>query len=165
MKVLVLSDSHSGLSFMRRCIDVIRPDAMVHLGDYFDDGQTMAEAFPHIPMHQVPGNCDRNRLVRYYPEVICYDLFGAKIYMTHGHMHFVKQSTHRLLRDARELGAKAVLFGHTHCAVCYQEKDGLWVLNPGSCGSYGGSVGLMEICEGTVMDCKILHTGDLEEML
>ena len=43
MKILVLSDSHAGLSFMRRCIRTVKPDALVHLGDYYDDGAAMAE--------------------------------------------------------------------------------------------------------------------------
>ena len=41
MRVLVLSDSHSALSFMRRCIEHIRPDTVIHLGDYFEDGKAM----------------------------------------------------------------------------------------------------------------------------
>ena len=54
MKILVLSDSHSTLSFMRRCIDAVQPDAMIHLGDHYDDGQAMAEEYPRIPLYQVP---------------------------------------------------------------------------------------------------------------
>ena len=34
-RILVLSDSHSGTSFMRWCVDHVKPDAIVHLGDYF----------------------------------------------------------------------------------------------------------------------------------
>ena len=56
MKILVLSDSHSALSFMRRCISKIKPDAVIHLGDFYEDGQVMAEEFPHIRFHQVPVN-------------------------------------------------------------------------------------------------------------
>ena len=72
MKILVLSDSHAGLSFMRACIQAVKPDAMIHLGDYFEDGKAMAEEFPHIPMHQVPGNCDRYRMMEFHPEELCY---------------------------------------------------------------------------------------------
>ena len=43
MKILVLSDSHSAISFMRCCVEAVCPDAIVHLGDYFDDGQVLAE--------------------------------------------------------------------------------------------------------------------------
>ena len=56
MKILVLSDSHSGLSFMRYAIRTVKPDAVIHLGDYFDDGQTVADENPHLVFHQVAGN-------------------------------------------------------------------------------------------------------------
>lgn len=150
---------------MRRCVRAVRPDALIHLGDYFDDGQTIAEENPQIVMHQVPGNCDRHRMVRYHPEVLCYDVFGVKLYMTHGHNHGVKLGLFGLLRDARAAGAKAALYGHTHCADCHQEEDGLWVINPGSCGSSGGSVGVIEVRDGSIINCKILTNGDLEEIL
>ena len=46
MKILVLSDSHSSLRFMRLALQKIRPDAFIHLGDYYQDAQTMAKEFP-----------------------------------------------------------------------------------------------------------------------
>ena len=164
MKILVLSDSHAGLSFMRACIRAVKPDAMIHLGDYFEDGKDMAEEFPHIPMHQVPGNCDRYRMVAYHPEQICYPVGGVKLFMTHGHNQKVKATLALLKKEAREMGAQAALFGHTHSALCIRE-DGLWLLNPGSCGSYGGSAGLIETENGEITACRILTYGDLEEML
>ena len=60
-KILVLSDSHSGTSFMRWCVDTVKPDAIVHLGDYFDDGWLLHEEYPSISIYQVAGNCDRYR--------------------------------------------------------------------------------------------------------
>ena len=164
MKILVLSDSHAGLSFMRRCIRAVKPDAMIHLGDYYDDGEAMAEENPQIRMHQVPGNCDRYRMIRYEPPVRCYDVCGVKLYMTHGHEHHVKTTLCRLLADARAMGAGAVLYGHTHIADCHQEEDGLWVLNPGACGSSGGSVGVIETMDGQIRSCQILHQADLANL-
>lgn len=165
MKLLVLSDSHAGLSFMRRCIQRIKPDAMIHLGDYFDDGKCMAEEYPSIISHQVPGNCDRYRMVRYYPEMLCYEICGVKFYMTHGHNQKVKLGRYALLQEARQAGADVVLYGHTHCAECYQEEDGFWVMNPGACGSYSGTVGVIEIDNGLIKNCKILRNDDLEAFL
>ena len=159
-----MSDSHSGLSFMRACIKAVKPDAMIHLGDYFEDGADMAEEFPHIPMHQVPGNCDRYRMVAYHPEQLCYPVGGVKLYMTHGHNQKVKMTLALLKKEAREAGAGAALFGHTHSALCVRE-DGLWLLNPGCCSSYGGSVGLIETNNGEITACRILTQKDLEEML
>ena len=85
--------------------------------------------------------------------------------MTHGHMHGVKMGLYRLLKDARDNGVQAVLYGHTHIADCHREEDGLWVLNPGSCGSLGGSAGLIETFGNEIVDCTILRQEDLEEMI
>ena len=162
MKILVLSDSHAGLVFMRRVIRSVKPDAVVHLGDFYDDAEAMAEENPKIRFHMVPGNCDHNRLFNCGPEILCYDVCGVRLYMTHGHKHEVKRTMLPLLKDARAGGAAAVLYGHTHHAVCYQEDDGLWVLNPGACGSSGGSVGLIETDGVTIKACRLLRQADLE---
>ena len=164
MKVLVLSDSHSSLRFMRRCMEILKPDQVIHLGDHYDDGQTLAETYPNILLHQVPGNCDRYRCPLNAQEILCYPVGGVRLYMTHGHRHMVKQGIGLLLKDARQAGAKAALYGHTHAADCHREPDGLWVLNPGSAGSMGGSAGLMEICEGQITRCCILKEKDLEDI-
>ena len=162
MKILVLSDSHSGLGFMRNMIRTIRPDAVIHLGDHYDDGETMAEEFPQLAFHQVCGNCDRYRCPPFAREFLCYAVCGVKLYMTHGHIHGVKMGLYRLLKDARENGAQAVLYGHTHVADCHREEDGLWVLNPGSCGSSAGSAGLIEVENNNIIACRILRQVDLE---
>jgi len=164
-RILVLSDSHSGLSFMRFAIRAVKPDAVVHLGDYYDDGETMAQENRHIPFHQVPGNCDRCRMVGMKPETMCYPVCGAKLFMTHGHLQNVKLiGTDWLLRDAKKAGAQVALYGHTHVADCFREESGLWVLNPGSCGSSGGSVGIIETENNEILSCKILRREELEEL-
>ena len=163
MKILVLSDSHSAMSFMRRSIDAVKPQLLIHLGDYFDDAETIQEEYSHIPMYHVPGNCDRYRCPPGVPEILILPAGGCRLYMTHGHRHNVKLTRGLLLKDARAAGAAAALYGHTHEAECTLEEDGLWVLNPGSCGYGGGSVGLMEVENGTITNCRILRQEDLEE--
>ena len=164
MKILVFSDSHSGLSFMRRCMDRFRPQAVIHLGDYYDDAEALQEEHRQIPFHIVPGNCDRYRCPIGAKEMLCYPVGGVRLFMTHGHNHHVKSGIGALLADARRNQAKAALYGHTHQADCHQE-DGLWVLNPGACGSSGGSVGLIEAENGEIQTVRILKAQDLEEML
>jgi len=161
MKILVLSDSHSTLSFMRRCIEAVKPDAMIHLCDHFDDGEAMKEEFPGIPVYQVPGNCDRYRCPPGQPEILIPRIGGVDLYLTHGHKHSVKSYLGSLLRDARKAGVDAVLYGHTHVPDCHREEDGLWVLNPGSCGYFGGSAGLLEVTDGRIAVCRLLTEEEL----
>lgn len=162
MRILVLSDSHSSLRFMNRCVDKLKPDAIVHLGDYFDDGEALAETYPHIPLHQVAGNCDQYRAPIHARQMLCYTVGGVMLYMTHGHNHHVKQGVGSLLADARRNNASAVLYGHTHIPDCHQEDDGLWVLNPGSAGY---SCGVMEIHSKEITACYLLTEKELEEIL
>lgn len=164
MRILVLSDSHAALSFMRRCVAYAKPDAVVHLGDHYDDGKALAEENKHLIFHQVPGNCDRYRCPPSTAEVLCYEVGGVRLFMTHGHKHFVKSGIGALLADARRNGAQAVLYGHTHIADCHQEPDGLWVLNPGTCGSFSGSAGLVETENNQIIVCRVIRQADWEEM-
>ena len=161
MKILVFSDSHSSLRFMYRCVEAFKPDAIVHLGDHYDDGQALAEKYPHIPVHQVAGNCDKYRAPVSAREMLCYTLGGVMIYMTHGHNHHVKQGLGALLADARKYNARAVLYGHTHIPDCHQEADGLWVMNPGSAGH---SAGVLKTDGQAITACYFLTEKDLEEM-
>lgn len=164
MKILVLSDSHSTLCIMREAVAAIKPNAIIHLGDYFDDGEVIREENMHIPFHSVPGNCDKYRMYQPRPEVLSCPVCGVHLYMTHGHNHHVKQGLYSLLEDAKAANAQAVLFGHTHSAVC-EQRDGLWILNPGSCGHAGGTVGLMEVENREILNCRILRQEDWEELL
>ena len=163
MKILVLSDSHSGLRFMRDCIRWAKPDAVVHLGDHYDDGLTMAEEFPHLRFYQVAGNCDRYRCPLDAREMLCYSLGGVMTFMTHGHNQHVKLGLGGLIAEANRYGAGLALYGHTHKAYCKQEENGMWVMNPGSCGSSGGSAGVVKIQDGQVTACYIITQEDLEQ--
>ena len=165
MKVLVLSDSHASLRFMRKCVERLQPDAVVHLGDHYDDAEALLEMFPHLRMHQVAGNCDKYRAPMHAREMLCYQIGGVMTFMTHGHQQQVKSGIGGLLSEARQYGAQLVLYGHTHVADCHQEEDGLWVLNPGACGSSGDSVGLIETDGTNIISCRILRQEDLEAML
>ena len=54
--------------------------------------------------------------------------------------------------SARNAGAHLLLFGHTHRPCCFQEPDGLWVLNPGSARNTFGLV----LPEGEALSCSLL---------
>lgn len=157
MKILVLSDSHASLHFMRRCVAELQPDVIIHLGDYFSDGETLSEENPTTAFYAVPGNCDRHRMYCAEPETKLVTIAGVRMMLTHGHLHHVKQTLFPLLTDARTMKAEIVMFGHTHQCYCQQEEDGLWVLNPGSCGYGGGSAGVVEVKNGNIQRCWIFR--------
>lgn len=165
MKILVLSDSHSALRFMRQCVEKIKPNAVIHLGDYYDDAQALEEEYPAIRHIRVPGNCDRYRCPPFARQVLCEKVCGVYLFLTHGHTHRVKSGIGALLSDARKCRVQAALYGHTHVADCHLEEDGLWVLNPGSCGYGGGSAGLIETDGNKISACYLVRQANLEEML
>ncbi len=146
---------------MRLAIDKLKPDAVVHLGDFYDDAQAVAQEYPHLIFHTVPGNCDYMRCPPDVARTLCYDVCGLRLYMTHGHLHGVKMGIYRLLEDARRAGARMALFGHTHRFFCDRDAD-MWVLNPGSCGHSGGSVAVIEVKDGEICQCRQVAIPDLE---
>lgn len=160
MKILVLSDSHSHDAFMRRCIDALKPDAVIHLGDHYSDCLDLRFEYREIPFYQVPGNCDGYRLNPDQQWIRVEEIGGVRFYMTHGHLHNVKSHLYALLRDAREAKADVALYGHTHRPDCFQEEDGLWVLNPGTA-SFLASAGVVEIDDGKVSAVYLLTVKDL----
>ena len=62
MKILVLSDSYSALQFMRQCVESVKPDAIIHLGDFFDDGVVIHEENPDIPFNAYRLNSARYKM-------------------------------------------------------------------------------------------------------
>ena len=85
MKILVLSDSHGNVDNMARCVEMVNPRHILHLGDCIRDAEALAELFPEIPMTAVPGNCDWGRTEQ--GEVLV-ELAGRRILLMHGHTHY-----------------------------------------------------------------------------
>jgi predicted phosphodiesterase len=77
----------------------------------------------------------------------------------------VKITTGLLLAEAVRNNAAAALYGHTHIADCRKLSDGMWVLNPGACGSFGGSAGVIETEQGEIKACYLIKSTDLEDRL
>ena len=161
MRILVLSDSHGKLAFMRRCIFRLKPDHVIHLGDHIDDGKVLETENPHIRFHMLPGNCDTFRFFGMEPDILCYPIDDVMFFMTHGHRHGVKSSQEALIAQARTKDARAALFGHTHIPVCRQETDGLWVINPGSCRDTL-TAALIQTQDGKISACTIVGQADIE---
>ena len=133
MKLAVLSDTHGNEFSVMKALQALGPvDGVIHLGDFAADAETSCEKLG-LPLYAVLGNCDFIRPPKGgFKNELLLELEGAKLLLVHGHRHGVDAySTYSARQRAIELGADALLYGHTHVSEVSM-KDGILVLNPGS---------------------------------
>ena len=130
MKAAVFSDTHGNTALMAEAVRRVRPDVLIHLGDYERDTEVLRREFPEIPLYSVCGNCD---MAAMSPLTDTVPLGPVKALICHGHSYAVEYGIDRLVYAAQEQGAKIVLFGHTHSAY-NGECGGVKVVNPGTAG-------------------------------
>lgn len=137
---------------MCRAVELEQPDYVIHLGDGQRDVDVLRRECPQLPVAQVCGNCDFawDQL----PEQLVNEYGGVRMLLCHGHRYRVKYDLLSLRYAACECGAKIALFGHTHQPLL-EESDGIWLMNPGSCG-YGirPTCGIIELSGGS-FTCRI----------
>ena len=130
MKVIVISDTHGNFPLALRACEQAEPiDAIIHLGDS-DDGNDvdLLEQFLNIDVIRVAGNCDPGSAA---PRELLWESNGKRLLLVHGDSYRVKNGMGRLEQRALEIGADAVLFGHTHCATITTLSGKLFI-NPGT---------------------------------
>lgn len=145
MRILVFSDTHGMIEPCIKVISRIRDvDMILHAGDVSSDAEDISYVFPDIPVKYVCGNCEMPRV----SAELEFEADGKKIYLTHGHMHNVKNeyAYTTLINRAKTSGADLAVFGHTHKPVCENFGDFV-LLNPGSA-RYGNTYGVVEIEDG-----------------
>ncbi len=131
MKAAVFSDTHGSTALMVEAVRRLRPDVLIHLGDYERDTEILRREFPEIPLYSVCGNCD---MAVMSPLTDIVPLGPVKAFICHGHSYGVEYNNiDRLVYSAQEQGAKIALFGHTHSAY-NGEAGGVKVINPGTAG-------------------------------
>lgn len=151
MKLLICSDSHGELDYMRRAVEKEKPDRLLHLGDVTRDAQKLQAEFPDLIIEQVRGNCDS--WGDGFPEEKELVLGGKRLWMLHGHTYRVKLGAGLAAGEARVRGMDAVFFGHTHQPLCYLDGS-LWVVNPGTIRGWPkATYAVAEIADGT-MTCR-----------
>ncbi|WP_042680844.1 metallophosphoesterase [Anaerosalibacter massiliensis] len=149
MRIFVVSDTHGRIEdFVQFAKKLEKPDLIIHLGDYADDGFEIERAM-NVDTVVIKGNCDFLVEKRINNEEIL-TLNGKKVLITHGHRYNVKMDILDLFYRAKEEGADLVLFGHTHNPLIVEE-EGILFMNPGSPslprGLVGKSFGLVNIEE------------------
>ncbi len=131
MKILVVSDTHGDPGNLELVLRILGPrmDLLVHLGDGARDLDRLPPGLLRsLPSLQVKGNMDSDA---HLPPSRIARAGSRLLYVSHGHAALASGSPLPMILAAREAGASACLFGHTHVPhKSYQ--DGLLLLNPGS---------------------------------
>lgn len=120
MKIAILSDTH-GLLRPEVVEQLKNADAILHGGD-INKQSIVDELRQYAPLYVVRGNNDKE-----WAEEIPHDLRVTLEDVTFYMVHNKKEV------PADLSGLDVVVFGHSHKYV-EEEKDGVWWLNPGSCG-------------------------------
>lgn len=146
MKILVLSDTHGKTEIFPRIKEQVNDiDLVIHLGDNTKDVQQLKEEFL-TDVYNVKGNCDYMDDIT--PEEKVINIYGKKIFLTHGHNYGVYESLNNIYYRAKELDVDIVLFGHSHIPISVNHED-ILLFNPGSTalprGGSKRSFGIIEI--------------------
>ena len=125
MRILVMSDTHgetTSIDRVRKHVGVV--DAVFHCGD--SELENQHESLRDVFV--VGGNCDWDSS---FPNEVITEVYGVKIFMTHGHLLQVKSTLMQLSYRSQEIAADIVLFGHSHVLGAELINETLFV-NPGS---------------------------------
>lgn len=152
MKIVIFSDSHGNRTNLRTVLEDERPGMVFHLGDGKNDIEEVMEAYPQLELHAVLGNCDWRRQGQ-VEELVTVE--GVPILLSHGHLHDVKNGYSRYIAYGRSKGARVLLFGHTHRACIWEDRE-LTVLNPGSAGEYfAPTYAVLVVKNGALLNAEI----------
>ena len=167
-KLLVLSDTHGNIPALKAALDWAKDrtppngtiSAAVFLGDGISDLQPAANAAGFFSEWKlIRGNND----YRYsMPETAVFDFCDHCFFMCHGHHHSLYGGYHTLIAAARNAGANAALFGHSHVPF-HKNTDGLLLINPGSVGRprsrIGATFAVIECTEGEPLKTEFWGIG------
>ena len=136
MRVAVISDTHHNAERAAEVLVHIAPfDLLIHVGDGVNDLEALTKTNKFNAVG-VTGNedtgCD-------HPPEITLELSGLRCHVTHGHQFDLNayatsetwdKNTGDLAQRGNSLGARMVIFGHTH-RPHLSERNGVVLLNPG----------------------------------
>lgn len=157
MKIAVFSDTHLCSQEMIEIVGLLKPDAVIHLGDEVRDAIALRQTYPNQVIINVAGN-SLHDMMSGEKRTIYMEFEGVKFMMTHGHDYSVKYGYSMLAEAARKNGAEVALFGHTHMDFD-GVVDGVRCINPGSMmykSSGDRTYAMLNVQDGSVK-CEIMR--------
>lgn len=128
MKIIVVSDTHGMYRNLEIMIEREKPfDLMIHLGD-IEDGEDYIRALVDCDVKIVGGN---NDFFTGLPVEMEFEVEGTKVYIAHGHIHYVYRGLGIFKEEARRRGVDVAMYGHLH-EPTMEEWEGITILSPGS---------------------------------
>ncbi len=161
MRLVVLSDTHGRKERVKEVLGRTRGyDALLFLGDGLRDFDCCESG-----LVCVRGNCDAFVFGSDAPTERMFYADGVKFLMMHGHEWNVKSSVERAVAHTYNLGADALLFGHTHMPMQMYYPVGselcgtlterpIYAFNPGALGApraQDASFGSIEVRNGQIL--------------
>ena len=158
MRVIVFSDSHGNYDVLEKIMERHKDDGdvFIHLGDGEREFELLTYVYNDKKLLFVSGNCDWGTDK---PDYDIIKLDGKTIFFTHGARFGVKGDLNMAKFFARKNEADILLYGHTHIAETSYD-DGLYIMNPGSCGKPREglpSYGIIDITEAGIA----MHTAEI----
>jgi putative phosphoesterase len=162
--ILVISDSHGNIAALTTVLKWAYDanlDAAVFLGDGYEDlALASAHAGFALPWHAVRGNGDFSFSV---PDNMTLEISARKLFLSHGNRHNVREGFKTIAAAARNTGAEAALFGHTHIPHC-ATMNGIFLLNPGSIGrprsDAGSTFAVLECPDSDPLAARFFRLGN-----
>jgi uncharacterized protein len=147
VRLLVVSDTHGDHRNLTAVLRLLgrSVQALIHLGDGCADvGSAARTGVPMPPAYLVRGNMDSDSRL---PFARLFDAGSRLVMAAHGHRFPLGEGVSCLTSAAKDAGAHAFFFGHTHVPL-HEERGGIIILNPGSLsrprGPWGPSFAVVE---------------------
>lgn len=133
MKIIVVSDTHGNVYNLRQVLTKYDDaEKIIFLGDGERDFEYVKSEIAGRELIMVKGNYD------FGSDLNTVELLRINenlVLCMHGHTKSVKYGIEMLVEEAKTLGAKLVLYGHTHEQYTGYD-DGLYIMNPGALNNY-----------------------------
>lgn len=127
MKICVISDSHGYTRNIEKILENSKYNHIFFLGDGVRDFEEIDDE----RLTLIEGNCD---LFSQYPLMTTINICNKKFMLCHGHLYNVRQGVFSLMKQAKNLKADIVCYGHTHIQNI-EQIDGIYYINPGALSS------------------------------